>query len=436
MIEWLTSLPSAIRLGVVLGVTVALMRTRLPLAIGLFAGAAALGLLFPMGVGPFFHAVGAGLTSDKTLFLIAIVVAILVFSGALNSTGQIQRIVKAFQRMFGRSRLTLVAFPALIGLLPMPGGAIFSAPMVRQGVDDPNVSPQRLTIANYWFRHVWEYWFPLYPGVILALTLTELPVWRFILVQLPMTAWVLASGYVVILHGLRLAGRDRGARDISRHSVWAFVCEVAPILLVVAAVLFLTPVSEYAGRRWAPGNLFVSQSAVLVAMLLGLGWLVVCRGLRFAQARRELLTGKMLKMVLLMFGIMVFRDVLESCGAVQGLNAELKEAHIPLFAVVCLLPFITGVVVGIAFGFVGASFPFVLALLEAVPPEQRLPWIALAYCMGYAGMMLSPVHLCLLLTNQFFESNLVKVYFYLLPLGLGAMAAASGLFALYTRFLW
>jgi hypothetical protein len=41
--------------------------------------------------------------------------------------------------------------------------------------------------------------------------------------------------------------------------------------------------------------------------------------------------------------------------------------------------------------------------------------LVLAFSMGYAGMMLSPVHLCFLLTAEYFNTSLIKVYRYLLP---------------------
>jgi hypothetical protein len=48
--------------------------------------------------------------------------------------------------------------------------------------------------------------------------------------------------------------------------------------------------------------------------------------------------------------------------------------------------------------------------------------LVLAFSMGYAGMMLSPVHLCFLLTVDYFSTSLIKVYKYLLPCVMSVMA--------------
>jgi hypothetical protein len=77
-------------------------------------------------------------------------------------------------------------------------------------------------------------------------------------------------------------------------------------------------------------------------------------------------------------------------------------------AIVMLLPFVVGLTTGVCVGFVGASFPVVFSLLgpEAATGE-RLATLVLAYGFGYMGMMLSPVHVCLIVTNEHFRTRLV-----------------------------
>ncbi len=55
------------------------------------------------------------------------------------------------------------------------------------------------TRTNYWFRHVWEYWWPLYPGVILTFDLTGLQIWQLILVQAPVSLLAITGGYLFLL---------------------------------------------------------------------------------------------------------------------------------------------------------------------------------------------------------------------------------------------
>ena len=43
----------------------------------------------------------------------------------------------------------------------MPGGAIFSAPLVKGAAEGLDATPGQLSLVNYWFRHVWEVAWPL-----------------------------------------------------------------------------------------------------------------------------------------------------------------------------------------------------------------------------------------------------------------------------------
>jgi hypothetical protein len=102
-----------------------------------------------------------------------------------------------------------------------------------------------------------------------------------------------------------------------------------------------------------------------------------------------------------------------------------------------VLPFIAGIVTGIAVGFVGTSFPVVITLIATmnIAPENTGSLIFIAYVFGYTGMMLSPVHLCLLLTKDYFKANLLKVYTrYLIPIGVLTLIPALILFAVYHFF--
>jgi len=69
-------------------------------------------------------------------------------------------------------------------------------------------------------------------------------------------------------------------------------------------------------------------------------------------------------------------------------------------------------------GFSGTAFPLVVELMNA-PGSGLYPLstLVLAYGFGYTGMMFSPVHICLLVTKDYFSSNLAGVYRRILPCG-------------------
>jgi uncharacterized protein len=57
---------------------------------------------------------------------------------------------------------------------------------------------------------------------------------------------------------------------------------------------------------------------------------------------------------------------------------------------------------------VGICFPLLLPLIGAARPDMGM--LAFAYAAGFAGVMFSPVHLCLVLTKDYFKAELSPIY--------------------------
>jgi hypothetical protein len=71
------------------------------------------------------------------------------------------------------------------------------------------------------------------------------------------------------------------------------------------------------------------------------------------------------------------------------------------------LPFFSGLTTGIAVGMVSASFPVVIPLLA---PEEKAAGVLTAFAFGYVGMMLSPIHVCYVVTAEYFHARLPALY--------------------------
>ena len=91
------------------------------------------------------------------------------------------------------------------------------------------------------------------------------------------------------------------------------------------------------------------------------------------------------------------------------MHAEMADWGIPLPAIIILLPLISGLAMGLSAGFVGASFPIVMSLIGEDPSLRTvLSTTVLAYGFGYMGMLLSPVHVCLIVTSAHFHTSVLR----------------------------
>jgi len=174
------------------------IRKKVSMGNAFFIGAISLALLFGLEFTTMFRSAAASVFDPKTLSLAVIVSLILILSSSMEEGGQMKRLLFNFQGLVSSPRLNLAIFPALIGLLPMPGGAVFSAPMVKELGHTTAFGPDRLSYINYWYRHIWEYWWPLYPGVLLTTTLANINLWAFVALMCPLTIVAIICGYLPI----------------------------------------------------------------------------------------------------------------------------------------------------------------------------------------------------------------------------------------------
>ena len=142
---------------------VLLLSRKWNLGIVLLLACAAIGLLFSYPLNKVVLDAYSATTDALTLRLALIVILIMVMSEILRQTGDLRSAVESLQALIPNGRIVIAALPALVGLLPMVGGAMFSAPMVDEVGNRLGVDSGRKTFVNYWFRHVWEPFFPLYP---------------------------------------------------------------------------------------------------------------------------------------------------------------------------------------------------------------------------------------------------------------------------------
>lgn len=416
-------IPALIKLLIVFIFMLGAMRFKLTIGNAFMAGAGLLGLFFgqyPIAIiESAFHA----LIDPKTLSLAIVVSLILVLSHSMEKSGHMERLLGSFNGLISHEGLNMVIFPALIGLLPMPGGAIFSAPMVNAIGARYHLRGSQLSFVNYWFRHIWEYWWPLYPGVLLTTALSSLDLWTFVFFLFPLTLIAVSAGYYplkVMMQGHRRS--EEKTRATARMG--QFLKELAPIQIVILPGLgighLLTPVFKREGFHIA------QETGLIIALMLSIAWTWRANRMN-AAARWEILRSReLLRIFYMVAAILVFKGALADCRAVEQVSRELIQWHIPLLLITVILPFVVGSVAGITIAFVGTTFPILISLIQTLGETHlMLPYLMLALTSGFIGVLFSPLHLCLLLSNEYFHTSLGAVYRHIL-FPCAALAVCAG----------
>ena len=398
----------------------AVSRLRVPLGLGLIVG----GLLLDLLAGKSVQVLPADLwlaLMRPELWLLAITITLIMEIGYFMASEENGRaFISIARRLGGRhgQALSLILIPAAIGMIPMPGGALFSAPLVGLTADDSGNSAEWKAAVNYWFRHILEYWWPLYPVVIVTLSIFTLQTWKFMLLQIPFTLVSLCAGYFFLLKSRQLPFTAVESEGQNPPSIGRILL---PIAIIVSATLVLPGLFH----KIFPG--LNPASWKLLSMLSGLAASLFIIWLdRLNHSRKmfaDLLSLKSLNVFITLAGVMIFESLLDSSALIPLAARELSLGQVPISLIIAFLPFLAGLVTGIAIGFAGAAFPIVVGFISAGEISlQPMAALVLAFSMGYAGMMLSPVHLCFLLTVDYFSASFIRVYRFILPCVLSVMA--------------
>lgn len=332
-------------------------------------------------------------TDKVTIKLFLSLTLIRVLEIILREKEILKMMTETTKRFLKGRRAVIVSMPLLIGLLPSLGGAYFSAPMVDESTRDLRMSSEEKAFINYWFRHPWEFVLPLYPGILLAAALSKTDLRDLIFANTGYALMIIVTGFLFSMRNLRNRVRTSGEEEktIEDYKMISLFC-----FLPLICILFLVMVVH------------IELHYSLLITIIGL---IIFYRLGIKDILRALRYGFTMDVIILIIGTMFFKFTMESSGAVYHLNRFFVDRGIPLLPILYLIPFISGLLTGLTIGFVGSTFPLLMSLEGGLP----LGHLSFAFASGYIGVLLSPVHLCLVLSKEYFKADLGDMYKRIVP---------------------
>ena len=395
-----------IKLLAVIGVIIFLLKRKWKLKYIMLLASLLLGVLFalsPVQIGEIFV---LALIDPTTLRLMGIIVLVYILSGVLMEVESLGDLVDSLRGLVKDYRLTLAFIPALLGLIPMPAGAMFSAPMVKEIGDRAGLTPEENTFVNYWFRHIWEFVWPLFSVMILFAGLLKVEIREIILVQFPLTIAAAMIGFIWEYKNLKKDSGSINKKDIFLNLKKLFF-GVWPILLIIIFVLVV--------------KIDLLLSLILVILSL---FLLNFRKLKLPVIKKIIKNNIDPGVVILIAGIMIFQKMLQASGGIEVIPEVFAKLGVHPFIILFSIPFFIAMITGIGAAAIGIGLPILLPII--VQGEVNLYYAMLAYTGSFLGVMLSPMHLCLVVTRNYFKSDLNQIYkMLILPLAIIALITVA-----------
>ncbi|MEW5995754.1 MAG: DUF401 family protein, partial [Candidatus Zixiibacteriota bacterium] len=276
---------------------------------------------------------------------------------------------------------------AFMGLLPMPGGALLSAPIVEKGGE--GVPDHLKASINNWFRHLFILVYPLSPALIASAKICGLDVYHAMLYLLPSLAFATLLGYLFFLR--QVHGRPTYSQAFS----WAGL--IIPLSIILSA-----PILDFTLKRLAG----IGSLATIIGVITALG-------LSIAFSRKKLsLAGIVARMkpwnfTLIIIGMFLYLHIFQQSNA-RHLIASLP---LPPLTLAVTAGFILGLVTGRVQLPASIILPVYLAAADHITPIT----FALIYTAIFFGYIISPVHPCLVVTSEYFHTPVRRLMGKLAP---------------------
>lgn len=399
-----------VALAVILVSVVVLSRRGIPLGLGLTVGSLVLGLLSGLGPAAMVGVFLSTLVRPDVVSLALVVLGISWMGRVMSHSGAFTNLL-ADARSLVRNQLVLLSgFPALLSMLTIPGGAIMSAGMVGEIGDELGLQAHEKAACNVLFRHLWYFVYMVHPMYALIESISGVRL---------LTMFQLAIGPVALswLVGLRTCARPGKAPAYpgngSRLSALGRLAYASlPILVVIVA-------------RGILGMNFVVAVSLGVAAAVMYGWHGAQDRPRLADhVRARLKMRPDLWLGAAAVGVMMFQQFIGVTGVNRLLAELISEQGIPLPVTAFLVPLVLGMASGSNLAAVGMSVPL---FVTVVPPALLSRYVVFIYTCSLAGYMVSPVHLCQVLSCQHFGTTQERVVRQMLPALLTLVAASAAL---------
>jgi hypothetical protein len=377
-----------------------LLSQKKSLAVAMIAGSTVVGLTKDYNIiknlGEFFPTIYQGLSDPVAIELIVLVALVSVFAYLMKETGLLDELIFVIKYYVSSLYITMSIIPSIIGMLPIPGGAIFSAPIIYPIGKKMNMSGAQMTSMNIYYRHLWYFSFPFLPSLIIASSLSGLKISSIAIMHLPIVVimiligWFYFKGNVSSDENISGESSQKTLVDnvVQPKITWQQLMKALLPFVIVIVLPIISPIE------------------FITSLMLGILFVIIIKRDQFNL--KMIVDGFDIKLTMGVAGIMIFRAFIDNSDGVYNITNIFIEAGIPLLLLAIVIPFLVGILTGNQTGAIGIVYP-ILLILFAESSYYSL-WHMIIYSSSYFGYVLSPFHLCNLLTIEYFDTTLLKYY--------------------------
>jgi len=339
-----------------------------------------------------------------TIELALLLFFIYVLAKTMQETGAIKKLIISFRTLFSKGG-SLGAIPAVYGLMPVPGGALFSAPIIDEEGDKFNLDKNQKNFLNIWFRHIWFLIYPISSAMILLCSsqMFDINIYYLVVAQMPAFFIMILIGIFSIKKFTSHYHRKNTSKE--KKDYYGLIYLLPPILPLPISFILM------------PFGLTQVQSFLIgVILSIALVFLIT----KTPRDKYGAIVKKALswKLPLAIFGIMIFREMFMVSKIDLFLTNIVQDISIPAIIFFTIIPLFFGIVMGYNLGAIGVSFPILFVFLSLFNDANMVALASIMYVSSLVGYLISPLHLCNVVSSEYLKVDITGMYKMLIPASL------------------
>jgi len=326
----------------------------------------------------------------------------------MQQTDAINKMINSLRTIFFRGG-TLGVIPAVYGLMPVPGGALFSAPLIDEEGEKFELKQNQKNFLNVWWRHVW---FPIFPVssamlLIIGSKFSDIGIYELIVANIPAFIAFVVIGIIYLKTFIKdlpkIENKPKKDYDGLKFLIPPIIPIIVYIMLFVSLFLLgFKDVNKFQRSIFVVGVIF---SFIVLYFLLKIDFKKYCEILKNSIS---------LNLVLAIVGIMIFREMVEVSKTNEIITNAIVSLSFPPILIVILIPFILGLLTGYNLGAIALSYFLVQPFFQFIN-INIVGLTSIIFISSLVGYLISPIHLCNVVSSDYLKTDTTRMYKMYIP---------------------
>ena len=375
-----------------------LINKKVNLGISLVIASIAMVLLNGQGPADFLQALVTTVKEPLTYTMTFTILFISIMGYLMNRYHMLDRMIEHLEQILRSAKATILLAPTIIGLLLVTGGALMSCPVVDKLGEKLKLPNDKRAAINMIFRHGLYFAYPLSTNMILAAELGGFNIFNFIRLTFPLTIVMFILGYFCLLKNVKDERPAKVSKSEYIGHIGGFLVHSSPITVSIILTVILGLPFHY-----------TLPVGILTAIVVN--FFDSKKNPQYAVPENPLalvVKGINMKTLYAIWGTLLFKSVIGNTSELADFVSQMVKTGVPVELIVLVGVGILSFAMGNFQSSLAIIFPLIIPLASS--QYEVMVFGYLMYAVGFLAYFTSPIHMCQILTLDYFKTSMKELY--------------------------